>query len=205
MANEDTARGREIIAQLSPGDMLGNQKAEIRSMPLDSDLVLGTVLGEVRGLSYRHNPQDDSKPSIALVGPFKFIPAKPDRPELWASRAFLPGAIHDGIVNALQGDNKAPVTKSPGRKDKAIDVMLGAVMPIVLEVGVRSKPESSVGYVYIAQSSAKVPLELNDPLAALSARAGIKSVGTGPARMAIAGPTGSSPVAGSEKKSRGKK
>lgn len=199
MVDNETARGREIIAQLSPGDMLGNQKAVIRSMALDEDLLLGTVLGEVRGLSYRHNPQDDSKPSIALVGPFKFIPAAPDRPELWASRAFLPGAIHDAIVNALQGDKGAPMEKSPGRKEKPIDVMLGAVMHVVLEVGVRSKPESSVGYIYIAQASAKVPLTMNDPLAALSARAGVKSI-AGPMTPRVEGSTEKAPA-----KKRGRK
>jgi len=171
---DDVQRSREIIAQLGPGDMLGPQKAEIRAKPLDEVIILGVVIGQVRGLSYRHNKQDETKPSIALVGPFKFVPSSPTRPELWAMRAFLPGAIHDGIVAALEGDSKRPIDHSPGRKEKPIEVKLGAVMDVVLEIGVKSKPESSVGYVYIAQSSAKVPLTLADPLAVLTERAGLK-------------------------------
>lgn len=168
------ADGKEIIAQLAPGNMLGNQKAEVRAMANDGELSLGTFIMEVRGLSYRHNPQDESVPSIALIGPAKFVPNKTDRPELWAERAFLPNTVHNSIVAALEGDNKRPVDKSPGRKDKAINIPLGATMPIVMEIGVISKPDTAVGYVYTTKSSSKVPLQLNDPLAALSKQAGVK-------------------------------
>ena len=166
--------GREILSQLSPGDFLGKQKAEIAARQVGDAIQLGTVLGEARGLSYRNNPQDESKPAVALVGPFKFIPVSPERPELWAMRCFLPSTIHSTIIGSLQGDNMPPIDKSP-KRGQAIDVMLGAVVPIVLAIGVR-KTDTAIGYEYITTTNDNVPLELKDPLQALSARAGIKQI-----------------------------
>lgn len=165
-----------MLAQLSPGDMLGPQKQEVRAAADKTVTPLGTLIGEVRGLSYRHNPQDETTPSIALVGPFKFVPSSPNRPELRAMRAFLPGAVHDAIVASLEGDNKRPVDKSPGRKDKAINVNIGAVVPVVLEVSAETAESTAVGYRYVTQNSKKVPLQLDDPLARLSALAGVKAL-----------------------------
>lgn len=174
----DAQGGQTILAQMGPGDMLGPQKDDVRALPLNGILQLGTVLLEARGLSYRHNKQDETKPSVAIIGPAKFIPFSENRPELVAMRTYLPGAVHDTIVAALQGDVKAPIDRSPGRKERAIDVALppGATVPVVLEIAVQSKPETAVGYIYMTKSSPKVPLKLNDPLAALTAVAGLKAL-----------------------------
>ncbi len=174
-ASVSDANGISVLAQLAPGDMLAPYKTAVRAAPAGTVTQLGTVGIEVRALSYRHNPQDETTPSIALVGPCKFIPADPQYPELRAMRCFLPGAVHDAIVAGLEGDSKRPVEKSPGRKDKPITVALGQVVPVVLEVAVQSN-ESAVGYKYLTQANKKVPLKLEDPLARLFSQAGIKSL-----------------------------
>lgn len=169
--------GRQIVTQMSGSDMLGQMKAVVLSKPDGEEIILGTVLGEVRELSYRHNPQDETKPSIALVGPFKFFPADANRDEIWAMRCFIPGAFHDAIVESLEGPDgvaRRPYKKSPGRKEQAINVVLGGVLKVVLEIGVR-RTSTAIGYEYITRTSDKVPLQMNDPLAALSAEAGISS------------------------------
>lgn len=199
--------GRQIVSQLSGSDMLGNAKLVILAATDGAELLLGTVLGEVRGLSYRHNPQDETKPSIALVGPFKFVPADPARDEIWSMRAFIPGAIHDSIVSSLEtgGIEARPYKKSPARKEPAIDVALGGVLRLVLEIGVR-KTSTAIGYEYVTRTSDRVPLEMNDPLASLSAAAGIKTLAAPPKVAQLAGPeAAAAQAAGKPKAKRAKK
>lgn len=177
-------RSKEIIACISPGDCLGSKtKAAVIQQPIGTETMLGTILGQARGLSYRNNPQDESKPSIALTGPFKFLPVDADRPELRSMRCYLPSTVHDTIVSTLEGDNKRPIEGNPQR-GKSVDVNLepGAFVPIVLELGVR-RVEGAVGYEYITQTSKKVPLALADPLAELQAAAGLAPALAAPAEQ----------------------
>lgn len=182
-SNNQTAR--EIIACLSPGDCLGSQKTEMLSLPFNETLMLGVILGQARGLSYRHNPQDESKPSVALVGPFTFVPFSTARSELRSMRCFLPTTLHDVIIAALQGDKEAPVTVSPKRKDKPIDVQLGNVVEIAVEIGAMHV-DAGIPYKYVTREVPGHQVKLEDPLSQLklSVASKVKALPPPSARMA---------------------
>lgn len=167
--NDQTARANEISAKLRPSIMLGPQKAAVLASAVGTETMLGTLLGEARGLTYRANDNDENTPSVGITGPFKFVPADTARPEIWAQVTYLPRSVHDTVITALEGDRVRPVDKAP-KRGQGVNVQLppGTVMRIVLEIGVK-RDDSVIGYQYITRGNPKIPLALHDPLAELSA------------------------------------
>lgn len=159
---------REIKAQLSPSDFLGDQKKEIKldEHPKGHVIALGTFLGDARGLSFRNNPQDESKPSVALVGTFEFSPYKLSRAVLVAGRCYLPSAVQDAVTRAMQDGKASPLTGMP-KRGKSVDIECDVTVPLLLEISVR-KTDTEIGYEYITRELERIAL--GDPLAALRER-----------------------------------
>lgn len=159
-------RDREIVGQIAPSDMLGNQRGDLLNMEVNAELMLGVIMGEARGLSFRANAMDENVPTIALVGPFEFVPYSTERPVLRSLRCFLPPTLHAVVVTALQGDTPAPVKKAP-KRGQAVDVQLKAKVTLAVEIGARHVAGAGVGYEYITREVKGHQIELDDPLAAL--------------------------------------
>ncbi len=156
---------REIKAQLSPADFLGDQKKDIKleEHPVGHTIALGTFIGDARGLSFRNNPQDESKPSIALTGTFEFSPYKTSRAVLISGRCYLPSAVQDAVVHAMMDGKTSPVSTNP-KRGKSVDIDVDVTVPLMLEISVR-KSKTEIGYEYITRELERIAL--GDPLAAM--------------------------------------
>lgn len=169
---QDTATARtterEIKAQLSPSDFLGDQKKEIKveDLPKGHTIALGTFIGDARGLSFRNNPQDESKPSVALTGTFEFSPYKSSRAVLVSGRCYLPSAVQDAVVRAMMDGKTSPVVGMP-KRGKSVDIDVDVTVPLILDISVR-KTDTEIGYEYITRELERIAL--GDPLAALRER-----------------------------------
>jgi len=127
--------------------------------------IVGYVMGEARGISYRNNPNDtDGLPAEALIGVFNGIPsyapypgmvpeaASDLRAELASGVCFLPPQAQATIVRQVRGaDGVIPETPKRGKR---ID-QLGVVVPIAFEIGIR-KSGSPVGYEWVTRGIARV-------------------------------------------------
>lgn len=142
---------REIAASIPEGDK------EVR--------IVGYVMGEARGVSYRNNPNDtDGLPAEALIGVFNGVPAYADYPgmkpenasatraELASGVCFLPPQAQAAIVNQVRGLD-ADIPETP-KRGKRVD-QLGVVVPIAFEIGIR-KSGSPVGYEWVTRGIANV-------------------------------------------------
>lgn len=147
---------------------IGNAKAARDLQPGDNQIItLGVIMGIARSLSQRANPHDPNKPTVALVGTFEGIPADSDRPKLIATRCFLPGTVHDNIVEILLSGRKLAAKAPP--KDKPIDMppVDGLQVPVMIEIGVQ-RAETAVGYKFVA-TILREPDDKIDPLRELRA------------------------------------
>src|SRR5579872_6401673 len=136
--------------------MLGPVQDIAKSIP-DGDnevRVLGYVMCEARGVSYRNNPNStDGTPAVALVGVFNGVPSYEDFPgmkpgqtcvgraELASGVCFLPPQAQATVVHAVT--NGANFEGEMPKKGQRID-QLGVVVPIAFEIGIR-KSNSPVG------------------------------------------------------------
>ncbi len=127
--------------------------------------IVGYVMGEARGISYRNNPNDtDGLPAEALIGVFNGIPSfapfpgmdpaagSEHRAELASGVCFLPPQAQATIVAKVRGPD-ASIPETP-KRGKRID-QLGVVVPIAFEIGIR-KSGSPVGYEWVTRGIARV-------------------------------------------------
>jgi hypothetical protein len=132
-----------------------------------SVVALGTVLGRVSALAISNNPQDDSKPAIALVGEFQGVPTDTNVAPINATRAFIqPSSIHDMIVKRCLNGKPLPVTEMP-KRGRPISVPLDGVLEFSCEVGIKYS-DGSVGYTY--HGEVDLPDGYIDPFADMKQR-----------------------------------
>lgn len=110
-----------------------------------SEHVLGTILGKVRGVSFRNNPNDPENASIGLLGVFEGAPANPELPVIQAPLCFLPKSVHDMLCAAITEGMELP-SSSPAR-GKPQNRRIDKEVPIKVEVGVR-KSSSPIGFEF---------------------------------------------------------
>lgn len=147
------------VSQIAPSAMGAKAMLTKQDGADAGPFVLGYVRGKANGLSFRNNPQDDTKASIALIGIFEFQPVEGD--PLRSTRIYLPGAVHDLIVKALQGDNKAPV-QGGIKRGEAKDILVEGEIPVLCEITVR-RTNSPIGYEYLSRIAGE--MATIDPLA----------------------------------------
>lgn len=154
--------------------MLGDVLAVAKKDEGDSEVVvLGTIIGYARGLSYRTNTQDPTTPAIALIGYFEGIPADPEMPLFKCNALFLPRTVHDAVVAAVRGEGSASPPQMPKRGQK-FDVV-GTEVPIAFEISAKkSKVAGGAGYEFITRSMKEIAGA--DPLATLRAELGMKAL-----------------------------
>lgn len=162
MAEIATNAGLQLKTQIGHQDLVEDVKKFVGEIPEGSKeaRVMGFMRGRAHGLSYRNNPQDETKPSIALRGVFEGVPADPRRATLRGVRCYLPGSVHDMIVAAIRGDHDDAVTEMP-KRGKAIDID-GNVVMFGVEVSVK-RTDTPIGYEYAVRTMRE--LVGNDPLA----------------------------------------
>jgi hypothetical protein len=133
---------------------------------------IGVIVGFVRGLSYRNNPNDPTLPAVGLVGAFKGIPSDPKRPTIVSPVVFLPTGIQSAIIEAVRGNSKAPIDGMPA-KGKAVNVETDKELRIAVLIGIQ-KSNSPIGYTFVAAMEDNISVE--SPLSALEAD-GLKLLG----------------------------
>ena len=167
------ARLQESKNKLNAGD-LADCKAVAAAIPEGNREAheIGVIVGFVRGLSYRNNPNDPTQPAIGLVGAFKGIPSDARRPAIVSPVLFLPTGIQAAIVDMVRGNAKAPIDGVP-TKGKAVTVESDKELKIAVMIGIR-KSNSPIGYEFAAVMEDTPTVE--SPLAELE-EAGRKMLG----------------------------
>lgn len=159
-----------VKAKLSASDMAHSGiAAMMEKVTKGAQVPLGTIVGVVRALSARNNPQDPNKAAIGLKGVFEAIPADPDQDTIRSEVCFLPTGLNDMIVNNLTGGKGVDVGAMPAR-GKPVDIDLdGKVLEIGVEVAVKkTEGAGGMGYEYVV-SMQRDPTAA-DPLAELRKR-----------------------------------
>ncbi len=126
---------------------LANIAALAASIP-DGDKeirIIGYVIGKVRGVTYRANPNGD-EPSLGLLGMFEATPTEEGRATIRSGVAFLPTAYTKMIADAIRGDQDVPKKAPP--KGKAIDLDGISELQLAVEIGIRKNTGAGVGYEF---------------------------------------------------------
>lgn len=152
--------GIALATQISSAS-LGSAKELTKDLDDKQEVFLGSIIGKVRGLSYRNNPQDPDSPAIALTGMFEAVPADAEKEAAQSARCYIqPQNVQDIIIQLVisEADPKAIAgapKKSPP-KGKSYELGGAAIIPISLEIYAVKSAGSPVGYMYKAVMLNKV-------------------------------------------------
>jgi hypothetical protein len=135
--------------------------SEIRARPKEdrNPVLLGAILGRVRGLSLRANDFGE-EPSIAFLGVFEGIPAA--GPRIRAQSCFLPRVISGTLAAAALGEQTLPTNIAPKRGNR-IDVEGLNEIVFAVEVDI-IRDETEVGYRYDVRMYGQDAFLTSDPL-----------------------------------------
>lgn len=105
---------------------------------------LGTIMGKASGTAKKVDPSDDTKISYALTGFFEGIPGDGARPIVKSGVCYLPGGVHEMIVEQVNSMEDA-----------------GGVVAFAFKIGTR-RADNQAGYEYVNETLGEA--SKSDPL-----------------------------------------
>lgn len=109
---------------------------------------LGVILGKASGIKKSVDAKDDTKISYGLVGFFEGQPADTAKPILKSGICWLPGGIHEMVVETVRG------------------LKPGEFMPFSFRIGTKGDTNAA-GYSYVVDNNTVATADAQDPLADL--------------------------------------
>lgn len=139
-----------FAAKINPADMNPDLIKRVKELADGNkdEFLLGTVIGRIRGVSYRSNPFS-SEPSVAFTGAFEAIPADKSRPPIQAPMCFLPNSVHDFISTVIHDAEGLDLPVKAPERGKPENKRIDREVPIVVEIGVRHS-KAPIGYEFVS-------------------------------------------------------
>lgn len=115
---------------------------------------LGIIMGRCGSVKKGTDPKDDSNVYFALLGAFEGVPADPALPIIKSGVCYLPGGVHEMIVESVQG---------------LAETERGGVIEFAMKLGTK-RDTNQAGYSYVVERVGE--LTEVDPLAQMKSDMG---------------------------------
>lgn len=189
---ETLERHIRFASRFNPADLDRGEIAKVKALPEGdkTEHMLGVVIGKVRGISFRNNPNDPTQASIGLLGVFEGVPYNAELPVIQAPMCFLPASVHTIITEAIQEANGLEAPEAMPARGKPVNHRIDQEIPIMFEIGVRHTA-TPIGFEFVTNQLRK-SVESENVLADLRGELVTSGRITGPAtpQKALPAPKG---------------